>query len=142
MGYRLLRERHSLACLPHDVESFMLAQGTRRTEVAPDGRRSEYYVRKYWPGDSDFDHLEFALSYEGLHLGLLRALFPHLDPSQAAAHVRAKPTGAYARRIWYLYETFTGIRLNVPDLTQETTSNSQIRGFATPGRRSAARATG
>jgi hypothetical protein len=118
MGYRLLRERHSLACLPHDVESFMLAQGTRRTEVAPDGRRSEYYVRKYWPGDSDFDHLEFALSYEGLHLGLLRALFPHLDPSQAAAHVRAKPTGAYARRIWYLYETFTGIRLNVPDLTQ------------------------
>ena len=98
MGYRLLRERHALVCLPHDVESFVLAQGVRRTEVAPDGRRAEYYIKQYWPGDSDFDHLEFALRYEGLHLGLLRALLPRLDPVATAAYVREKPTGAYAQR--------------------------------------------
>jgi len=118
MGYRLLRERHGLACLPHDVESFVLAQGNRRTEVAPDGRQTEYYVRQYWPGDSDFDHLEFALRYEGLHLGLLRALLPRLDPDATAAYVRAKPTGTYARRIWFLYETVTATRLDIPDATQ------------------------
>jgi hypothetical protein len=118
MGYRLLRDRHAVACLPHDVESFVLSQGNRRTEIAPDGRKAEYYMRGYWPGDSDFDHLEFALRYEGLHLGLLRALLPRLDPAATAAYVRAKPTGTYARRIWYLYETFTGTRLDLPDATQ------------------------
>ncbi len=118
MGYRLLRERHALVCLPHDVESFVLAQGVRRTEVAPDGRRAEYYVKQYWPGESDFEHLEFALRYEGLHLGLLRALLPRLEPSVTAAYIRDKPTGAYARRVWYLYETFTGTRLEVADTMQ------------------------
>ena len=118
MGYRFLRERHDIPCLPHDVESFVLAQGNRRTEVAPDGRQTEYYVRQYWPGDSDFDHLEFALRYEGLHLGLLRALLPRLDPAATAAYLRAKPTGAYVRRIWFLHETFTGTRLDLPDATQ------------------------
>lgn len=118
MGYRLLRERHAVACLPHDVESFVLSQGNRRTEVAPDGRRTEYYVGKYWPGDSDFDHLEFALRYEGLHLGLLRALLPQLDRAATAAYVRAKPTGVYSRRLWYLYESFTDTRLDLCDAIQ------------------------
>ncbi|MEO8353168.1 MAG: Fic family protein [Chthoniobacteraceae bacterium] len=118
MGYRLLCERHGIVCFPHVVESFMLSQGNRRTEVAPDGRRAEYYVRKYWPGDSDYDHLEFALRYEGLHLGFLRALLPRLDPAETAAYVRTKPTSAYARRIWYLYETFAGVGLDIPDATQ------------------------
>jgi len=117
MGYRLLRERHAVACLPHDVESFSLSRGTRRTEIAPDGRRTEYRVRQ-WPGDADYDHLEFALCYEGLHLGLLRTLLPRLDPFKTAEYIRSKPTGVYARRIWYLCETFTGIRLDLPDATQ------------------------
>ena len=118
MGYGLLRDRHGIASLPHDVESFMLSQGTRRTEVAPDGCHTEYYIRQYWPGDSDFDHLEFALRYEGLHLGLLRVLLPRLDPTATASYVSSKPTGAYARRIWFLYEIFTGTRLDLPDATQ------------------------
>lgn len=118
MGYRLLRERHALSCLPHDVESYVLSHGNRRSEIGSDGRQTEFYVRQYWPGDSDFDHLEFALRYEGLHLGLLRALLPRIAPTSAADHVRAKPTGAYARRIWYLYEAINGTRLDLPDATQ------------------------
>lgn len=117
MGYRLLRERHALSVLPHDVESFLLEQGVRRTEVA-EGWRTEYYPRRYWPGDSDFDHLEFALRYEGLDLGLLRALLPRLDPAALAAHVGAKPGGAYVRRIWFLYESFTVSRLDLPSASQ------------------------
>lgn len=116
-GYLLLEERHRLGCTPHDVQSYVLARGTRRTETAA-GRRTEYYIRTYWPGDGDFDHLEFALGYEGWHLGLLRKLLPRLGPEAMAAYVQGKPTSAYARRLWFLYEAFTGSRLDLPDVTQ------------------------
>lgn len=115
-GYLLLRQRHALNCLPHHVESFV-THGTRHTHSVP-GRIEETYPRTYWPGDSDFAHLEFALKREGLHLQLLRALLPRLSAEASTAYVRSKPTSAYARRIWFLYESFSGIRLDLPDVTQ------------------------
>jgi hypothetical protein len=81
-------------------------------------RIEETYPRTYWPGDTDFDHLEFALKREGLHLQLLRSLLPRLPAEQLTAYIQAKPTSAYARRIWYLYEEFSGQRLDLPDVTQ------------------------
>ena len=35
-----------------------------------------------------------------------------------ATYILSKPTGKYARRIWYLYEMMTGSRLPIEDLTQ------------------------
>ncbi|HYG33235.1 MAG TPA: Fic family protein, partial [Clostridia bacterium] len=115
-GYLLLRERYSLNCLPHYVESFV-AQGTRHTHSTPQ-KAQEIYPRNYWPGESDFDHLEFALKREGLHLQLLRVLLPRLTAEEVAAYVQSKPTSAYARRIWFLYEEFSGQRVNLPDVAQ------------------------
>ena len=77
----------------------------------------ETYTRTYWPGEGDFDHLEFALKREGLHLQLLRALLPRLPADQLAIYIQSKPTSAYARRIWFLFEEFSGQRLNLPDVT-------------------------
>ena len=37
------------------------------------------------------------------------------DPAELEAWVRAEPTGAYARRAWFLYEWLTGRRLDLPD---------------------------
>lgn len=62
--------------------------------------------------------MEFALKREGLHLQLLRALLPRLPAEDLAAYVRSKPTSAYARRIWYLFEEFSGQRLDLPDVAQ------------------------
>jgi hypothetical protein len=76
------------------------------------------YPRSYWPGDTDFAHLEFALKREGLHLQLLRALLPRLPVDQLTAYIRSKPTSAYARRIWFLYEGFSGRKLDLPDAAQ------------------------
>ncbi len=115
-GYLLLRQRHALNCLPHHVESFV-THGTRQTHSTP-ALTEEKYPRTYWPGDTDFDHLEFALKREGLHLQLLRDLLPRLPPDQLAAYVQSKPTSAYARRIWFLYEEFSGKQLDLPDVTQ------------------------
>lgn len=115
-GYLLLRQRHALNCLSHHVESFV-TQGTRQTHSSP-VKLEETYPRTYWPGESDFAHLEFAFKREGLHLQLLRTLLPRLPADQLAAYIQSKPTSAYARRIWFLYEEFSGQRLNLPDVTQ------------------------
>ena len=115
-GYLLLGQRYGIASLPYAVESYV-TQGTRRTHTTPE-KTEEFYPRTYWPGDTDLDHLEFALKREGLHLQLLRALLPRLPAHELAAYVRSKPTSAYARRIWFLFEEFSGQRLDLPDVTQ------------------------
>ena len=60
-------------------------------------------------------HLTFALKYEGLDLAVLKRLFRASGPEALAALVREKPTGAYARRLWFLYEWLTGERLKLAD---------------------------
>jgi hypothetical protein len=60
-------------------------------------------------------HLTFALKYEGLDLAVLKRLFLAAGPGEIAALVRAKPTGTYSRRLWFLYEWLTGQRLDLPD---------------------------
>jgi hypothetical protein len=62
-------------------------------------------------------HLTFALKYEGLDLVVLKRLFEATGAAPIEALVRHKPTGAYARRIWFLYEWLTGTRLDLPDAT-------------------------
>jgi hypothetical protein len=60
-------------------------------------------------------HLTFALKYEGLDLAVLKRLFLEAGSGAIEALVRNKSTGSYARRIWFLYEWLTGIRLDLPD---------------------------
>ena len=60
-------------------------------------------------------HLTFALKYEGLDLAVLKRLFEAVSPGEIEALVRAKPTGSYARRCWFLYEWLIGRRLDLPD---------------------------
>jgi hypothetical protein len=62
-------------------------------------------------------HLTFALKYEGLDLTVLKRLFETTGPGPIEDIVRNKPTGSYARRIWFLYEWLTGTRLGLPDAT-------------------------
>ena len=59
--------------------------------------------------------LEFALKWEGVSLSVLRALFRRIEAAEVVAIVRAKPTGAYSRRIWFLYEWLMEGRLDLPD---------------------------
>jgi len=60
-------------------------------------------------------HLTFALKYEGVDLAVLKRLFKASRPGEVEDLIRAKPTGRYARRIWFLYEWLTGARLDLPD---------------------------
>src|SRR5690606_31532608 len=60
-------------------------------------------------------HLVFALKWEGIDLGVLAALFKQISKDDLAAVILKTPTGAFSRRIWFLYEWLTGDALDIPD---------------------------
>lgn len=75
----------------------------------------QIYTPRHAPDASLEGHLTFALKYEGLDLAVLKRLFLKSSPHAIEAIVKAKPTGSYARRLWFLYEWLTGQVLDLPD---------------------------
>ncbi len=73
------------------------------------------FDKRYWPGDTFGDHLDFALRHERLDLLVLKQLFDAVPPGEVEAFVRAAPTGISARRAWYFYEVLTNRTLDVDD---------------------------
>lgn len=115
VGYQWLAEKYGVIALPHWKESRVLLKGSRRV-VEKDGRLIEYLLPTQDPGDDVFAHLEFALKREGLHLELLRRLMPLLNAEEVTAYVQSRPTGKYARIVWWLFEVFTGLELDLPSV--------------------------
>ena len=116
-GYAFLIERYELSALPNWHTSSVSPTGTLRSTIL-DGQVESVYSQSYWPGDRTGDHLEFALKYDGVNLGILSALFDAAQADEIAAWISSKPTGKYARRVWFLYEFLTGRELPLPDLTR------------------------
>ena len=112
-GHAWLSRELNLAVPPPAVESYVVA-GARRTEVR--GRRIvEQYPRQYATEESIVAHLRFALRHEPIDLGVLVATFKAIEATDLEAWVRAEPTGAFSRRAWFFYETFTGRMLDLDD---------------------------
>lgn len=59
--------------------------------------------------------LTFAIKWEGIDLAVLAQLFRAIEPDAVAELVLATPTGAFSRRIWFLYEWLMDRKLDVPD---------------------------
>jgi hypothetical protein len=117
LGYTALIQKYHLAVMPHYCSSYLLNSGVMRVERVGEQIQT-FYPAKYDPGESDGEQLGFALKYEGVHLSLLNRLFQLMPPRELCAYLIQKPTGKYARRIWFLYEFLTGHRLALPDLQQ------------------------
>jgi len=115
IGYQWLKKCFGVVVMPHWKECYVLERGAQRS-VEKDGRTTEFLPAARDPGEEVFAHLEFALRREGLHLELLRKALPRIPAEEMAAHVTSRPTGRYARVLWWLYETFTGRMLELPDL--------------------------
>lgn len=114
-GYQWLAERFSVVTMPHWRETRILVRGVRRL-VTTNGRQVEYLPAAQDPGDDVFNQLEFALRKEGLHLELLRKVLVLIPAKDLTEHLLGRPTGRYARVIWFLYEAFAGKRLDLPDV--------------------------
>ncbi|MDX2263469.1 MAG: Fic family protein [Hyphomicrobiales bacterium] len=65
-------------------------------------------------------HLTFALKNEGLDLAVLKALFRAVGGEGIKQVVGSKPSGSYARRIWFLYEWLLGDTLDLPEAKTRT----------------------
>jgi hypothetical protein len=73
------------------------------------------FDKRYWPGETFADHLDFALRNENLDLLILKRIFDAADAKVVEEFVKATPTGIPSRRAWYLYELLTGRNLDVAD---------------------------
>lgn len=116
-GYAALIERYDLDVIPNWHKSLVTTSGIHRID-SREGVVEEVYPSKYWPGERLCDHLEFALKYDGTNLAILSILFQKAGKEDLLQYVRSKPTGKYARRLWFLYEFLTGKALPRDDLGQ------------------------
>ncbi len=116
VGYAALIDRYGLEVIPNWHRS-SVAAAIHRIDSSS-SVVEENYISRYWPGDSLSDHLEFALKYDGTNLGILAALFEKINPDELLTYIKSKPTGKYARRIWFFYELLTGNELSLDDLGQ------------------------
>ena len=114
IGQAWLRQELGLKIPPPAVESYLVA-GARRIEM--DGSRIvQLYPRQYAIDDLPASHLRFMLRHEPADLGVLVASLEAIHPGDLETWVRTEPTGAYSRRIWFFYETFTGRTLDLEDV--------------------------
>ncbi len=110
VGYSALIDAYGLAV---PLPRMLSAIGERHRILTQDGWR--LMTPRHAPHPTLDGHLTFALKYEGIDLAVLKRLFAATGPAPIEELVRDKPTGSYARRIWFLCEWLTGTRLDLPD---------------------------
>lgn len=106
-------EELELSVPPSAIRSSIIA-GARRTRIENNVVLEQY--PKNYSVDGLFENLKFALRYEPIDLGLLKAAFEKINARDITEWVQSEPTGIYARKLWYLYEYLTGKTLDLPDV--------------------------
>jgi len=121
---RTLPDGTRLAGLSAIVQALGVAAPVRQSSCVSEhhvrGSRREdtewtVFDKRYWPGDEFADHLGFALRHEPIDLLILKRVFAVAPATAIEGMVRAAPTGALARRAWFLSETLTGRTLDLDD---------------------------
>lgn len=116
-GYSALINHYGLDVIPNWHRSLVSESGGHRVDSSQDCIE-EIFPFKYWPGNKPGDHLEFALKYDGINLVILNCLFKVIQAKELLQYIQTKPTGKYARRLWFLYEFLSGRNLPIQDLKQ------------------------
>jgi hypothetical protein len=111
-GYTALAKELKLRVPAPYTESW-IAGAVRRSEVRADHALETYPKKQGHSGDLRA-HLLFGLKHEPTDLGVLVAAFKQLGPDFVRTWVLDEPTGAYARKTWFLYEFLVGKNLDLP----------------------------
>lgn len=89
------------------------------------GRRTtdgwQIYDSKYEVESTVEAHLVFFLKHEGFDALLLKKILLSLSEKDLASYIKSSPTGPITRRIWFLFEYFSGITLKIPDAGKVST---------------------
>jgi len=102
--------------------------------------RWRVFTPRHSPDDTLHGHLVFAFKQEGIDLLILKALFQQIEADEIIEIVKNEPTGAYSRRIWFLYEWLLDDKLDLPDTVQGNfvflvNEKLQYAGFSNRSRR-------
>jgi hypothetical protein len=73
---------------------------------------------RYMPVDALYNHLVFALKYEGIDLLVLKKLFERIEKETVRDWIIAEPFGRYSRMLWFLYEWLMEQLLEISDLKE------------------------
>ena len=112
-GYSALVQELRLA-VPLPYTESHITGAVRRSEVQADRALETYPKKQAHAGDLKA-HLLFALKNEPTDLRVLVAAFRQLGPELVRSWVLDAPTGAYARKAWFLYEFLLGQQLDLPN---------------------------
>jgi hypothetical protein len=110
-GYAALIEQYRLSVV---LPPILAAIGERHTKSSTD--TWQILTPRHAPLNTLSGHLTFALKWEGVQLGVLAALFQIIEDAEIEQILSETPTGAYVRRLWFLYEWLTGRTLALPDM--------------------------
>jgi len=109
-------EKYAISGVANWHRSSVSSTGAQSLKIQ-NGFVDEVFRSQYWPGEKVGDHLEFALKYDGVNLGLLAQIFKQIPQEEITQYIQSKPTGKYARRIWFFYEFITGEQLPIDNLS-------------------------
>jgi Fic family protein len=118
VGYKALIEKFHIESLPYWHSSSISIENHTHKIVENAEHIHEIYPKKYAIDNNVMNHLEFALKYDGVNLMLLTLIFQKIDEQEFIDYIHDKPTGKYARRLWYFYEFLMEKKLPIDDLKQ------------------------
>ena len=109
-GYAALTRDYNLA-IPPSYPISLISPRNRKAKTPI----YKVFPQRYLPKNELFAQLSFALKYEGVQLLVLKKLFSIVKPEEIISIIESKPSGKYARSVWYLYEWLLETTLPVPD---------------------------
>lgn len=115
VGYVAIIEKLSLQ-IPYPSVKTMVSEKNQKFET----ESWKVFPFKYLPEDNKknskvealYNHLVFALKYEGVNLLVFAKLSEILSPKEILELVSIEPLGQYSRRIWFLLEWVSGKQIN------------------------------
>lgn len=116
LGYGFLVERLGLSVLDHYKSSFLSSRSSEQV-IDTGSSVQSFYPKRYDPGEGVVDNLVFALKYEGVNLGIIKAVFEKIQTNELVSYIQERPLSKYARALWFLYEFLLDKTLPLPDVT-------------------------
>lgn len=106
------------------IETLKLAM-PMPNQLALISQKHKQYIKNGWlvftlrhqPSETLYDHLVFALKYEGINLLFFKKLFEKISKQKVIDLIQTEYSGQYARKIWFLYEWLMNEQLPIPDLS-------------------------
>ncbi len=113
IGYGALIEFLKLA-VPMPIKLSIISM--KRRQYENDNWR--VFTPRHQPNETIYDHLVFAIKYEGINLLFFKKLFELLPSDTIVKWIYNEPHSQYTRKIWFLFEWLMQLPLTIPDLKE------------------------